>query len=84
MPLTTSRYDGYADWYDIWNKPHAERNASDVLDLLVPGDGLCLDLGCGSSMRSSARGWQSIMWPSWATGQSRSSSLSAPISRQTG
>ncbi len=50
MPLTTSRYDGYADWYDTWNKPHAERNASDVLDLLVPGDGLCLDLGCGSGL----------------------------------
>src|SRR5215470_8666977 len=48
MPLTIPRYDGYADWYDNWNKPHAERNAPDVLDLLGSGDGLCLDLGCGS------------------------------------
>ena len=27
MPLTRSRYDGYAEWYDHWNQPHAEHNA---------------------------------------------------------
>jgi SAM-dependent methyltransferase len=48
MPFTRSRYDGYAEWYDGWNQPAAERNAPDVLDLLGPGEGLCLDLGCGS------------------------------------
>lgn len=42
-----SRYDGHADWYDDWNKPHAERNAPEVTDLFGPGDGSCLDLGCG-------------------------------------
>lgn len=47
MPLARSRYDGHAEWYDSWNKPNAERNASNVLDLLGTGDGLCLDLGCG-------------------------------------
>ena len=50
MPLTRPRYDGYAEWYDNWNKPHAERNAADVRDLLGPGAGLCLDLGCGSGL----------------------------------
>ena len=50
MPLTRSRYDGHAEWYDAWNKPHAERNAADVLALLGSGDGLCLDLGCGSGL----------------------------------
>jgi SAM-dependent methyltransferase len=50
MPLTRSRYDGYAEWYDSWNKPNAERNAPDILELLGPGDGLCLDLGCGSGL----------------------------------
>jgi SAM-dependent methyltransferase len=50
MPRTRPRYDGYADWYDNWNRPHAERNAADVLDLLGPGEGLCLDLGCGSGL----------------------------------
>ena len=49
MPLTRSRYDGYAEWYDGRNQPHAERNAADVLDLLGPREGLCLDLGCGCS-----------------------------------
>jgi SAM-dependent methyltransferase len=50
MPLTRSRYDGHADWYDDWNKPNAERNASEILGLLGPGDGLCLDLGCGGGL----------------------------------
>ena len=46
MPLR-ARYDGYADWYEGWNTPHAERNAAEVRELLGPGRGLCLDLGCG-------------------------------------
>lgn len=50
MPLTRSRYDGYADWYDNWNQPNAERSAPEVFELLGPGDGLCLDLGCGSGL----------------------------------
>jgi SAM-dependent methyltransferase len=50
MPITRSRYDGHAEWYDRWNKPHAERNAAEVLDLAGQGDGLCLDLGCGSGL----------------------------------
>lgn len=27
MPLTKSRYDGLADWYENWNGPKAARNA---------------------------------------------------------
>jgi SAM-dependent methyltransferase len=50
MPLTRSRYDGHADWYDSWNRPSAERNGSDAAELLGPGNGLCLDLGCGSGL----------------------------------
>jgi SAM-dependent methyltransferase len=50
MPSTRSRYDGHAEWYDGWNKPHAERNAPDVQELLGSGDGLCLDLGCGGGL----------------------------------
>ena len=46
MPVSRSRYDGLADWYDSWNEPNAAHNAADVLDLLGPGEGLCLDLGC--------------------------------------
>ncbi len=43
-----ARYDGHADWYDDWNKPQAERNGPQISELLGPGAGLCLDLGCGS------------------------------------
>jgi SAM-dependent methyltransferase len=43
-----ARYDGHADWYDSWNRPQAERNAAAIRELLGPGDGPCLDLGCGS------------------------------------
>ena len=49
MPLTRSRYDGYAEWYDGRNQPHAQRNAAGVLDLPGPGEGLCPELGCGCS-----------------------------------
>jgi SAM-dependent methyltransferase len=50
MQLTRSRYDGHADWYDNWNKPNAERNAPEIVQLLGHGDGLCLDLGCGGGL----------------------------------
>jgi len=50
MPLTRARYDGYADWYEEWNRPHAERNAAEILDLIGAGEGLCLDLGCGGGL----------------------------------
>lgn len=32
------------------SKPHIAGNAPEVLDLLGPGDGLCLDLGCGTGL----------------------------------
>lgn len=47
MPATKARYDGHADWYETWNGPNAARNASDIAGLLGPGEGLCLDVGCG-------------------------------------
>jgi ubiquinone/menaquinone biosynthesis C-methylase UbiE len=48
MTGTLARYDGHSDWYEDWNRPGAERTAERVLKLLGPGDGLCLDLGCGT------------------------------------
>jgi SAM-dependent methyltransferase len=48
--VTVARYDGYADWYDDWRKPSVEGNAVDVARLLGPGEGLCLDLGCGTGL----------------------------------
>ncbi len=47
MQSTKARYDGYADWYDDWNQPQAEHNAARLTELLGPGTGRCLDLGCG-------------------------------------
>jgi SAM-dependent methyltransferase len=47
MRTSSARYDGYADWYDGWNKP-AEHAAPEVRELLGQGEGPCLDLGCGS------------------------------------
>ncbi len=42
------RYDGHADWYDDYNREGAEANAVEIAALLGPGDGLCLDIGCGT------------------------------------
>jgi SAM-dependent methyltransferase len=42
-----ARYDGYADWYEDWNKPGAEHAGPELAGLLGRGEGLCLDLGCG-------------------------------------
>ena len=48
--MAVARYDGHADWYDDWRKPHAASTAREVADLLGPGGGLCLDLGCGTGL----------------------------------
>ena len=40
------RYDGIADWYASQVPDAASRSAT-IQRLLGPGDGLCLDLGCG-------------------------------------
>lgn len=50
MPRTPARYDGLADWYDRYNEPNAARSAPEVLGLLGAGEGLCLDLGCGTGL----------------------------------
>jgi SAM-dependent methyltransferase len=50
MPLTIPRYDGLADWYDSFNKANAEHNTPEVAELLGAGEGLCLDLGCGTGL----------------------------------
>ena len=48
--MAVARYDGHADWYDEWRRPHAASTAREVADLLGPGEGLCLDLGCGTGL----------------------------------
>lgn len=47
MPNTREvRYDGIADWYD--GMLVSSENPQMLVDLLGPGRGLCLDLGCGT------------------------------------
>jgi len=48
--MLTARYDGHAEWYDSWRSGHVAANAAEVADLLGPGDGLCLDVGCGTGL----------------------------------
>ena len=50
MASTKARYDGHADWYDGFIGQFAPRNEAELLDLLGPGDGNCLDLGCGTGL----------------------------------
>jgi SAM-dependent methyltransferase len=45
-----TRYDGMADWYDSWARPSAESSRTELLSLMGPGGGLCLDLGCGTGL----------------------------------
>jgi SAM-dependent methyltransferase len=42
-----ARYDGLADWYEEYNAPAAAANQAAISELLGPGQGPCLDLGCG-------------------------------------
>ncbi|NUR24383.1 MAG: class I SAM-dependent methyltransferase, partial [Catenulispora sp.] len=44
----TAHYDGLADWYDQYNAETARAGRGPLLDLLGAGQGLCLDLGCGT------------------------------------
>ena len=48
--MTAARYDGYADWYDSWRAPQVPETVREVTDLLGPGSGRCLDLGCGTGL----------------------------------
>ena len=43
-----SSYEGIADWYDEYNASAAEQHAAHLAAILGPGDGRCLDLGCGT------------------------------------
>lgn len=43
-----AQYDGLGEWYDSqFPSPFSEGVASSVADLLGPGEGNCLDVGCG-------------------------------------
>lgn len=55
-----ARYDGYADWYDANIGPYAEAAGLELVALLGPGSGRCLDLACGTGInlqRLTDAGW---------------------------
>jgi SAM-dependent methyltransferase len=45
-----ARYDGLAAWYEEVARPSVDFSRRDLVDLLGPGEGLCLDLGCGTGL----------------------------------
>jgi SAM-dependent methyltransferase len=45
-----ARYDGLAAWYDAIAQPSADFSRRDLVGLLGRGQGLCLDLGCGTGL----------------------------------
>ncbi len=61
------RYDGIADWYDQYistdARPLTELALATLGELLGPGQGRCLDLGCGGGVAISAiasLGWSVV------------------------
>jgi SAM-dependent methyltransferase len=61
------RYDGIADWYHQYistdARPLTELALATLADLLGPGQGRCLDLGCGGGVAISAiasLGWSVV------------------------
>lgn len=57
MTISTSAapvYDGCAAWYDQRNSGAASANRALLEDLLGPGGGRCLDLGCGTGQNFAA------------------------------
>ncbi|MDH2427923.1 class I SAM-dependent methyltransferase [Sphaerisporangium sp. TRM90804] len=46
----TARYEGHAEWYDDYIGTSAADNVDAIVQLLGPGKGLCLDVGCGTGL----------------------------------
>ncbi|MEV0148261.1 MULTISPECIES: class I SAM-dependent methyltransferase [unclassified Nonomuraea] len=46
----TARYEGHAEWYDSYVESGAAANVDWIADLLGPGEGLCLDIDCGTGL----------------------------------
>jgi ubiquinone/menaquinone biosynthesis C-methylase UbiE len=47
---TIARYDGLAAWYEAIARPSMDASRADLAELLPPGGGRCLDLGCGTGL----------------------------------
>ncbi|HSB38623.1 MAG TPA: methyltransferase domain-containing protein [Gaiellaceae bacterium] len=61
--MSTPRYNGLADWYQEFRPALADHELDTLRRLLGPGDGRCLDLGCGTGVASAAvaeLGWSVV------------------------
>jgi SAM-dependent methyltransferase len=47
---TVARYDGFVDWYEEFRPALNEEEARVLERFLGPGDGRCLDVGCGTGV----------------------------------
>src|SRR4029450_3781490 len=57
------RYDGLAEWYEEFRPALGDEELEALARLLGPGDGRCLDLGCGTGLARAAvaeLGWSIV------------------------
>jgi SAM-dependent methyltransferase len=62
MPVT-ARYDGLADWYDAHLGDFTKSASALLLELIGPGPGRCLEIGCGGGIHLPAlaeAGWSVV------------------------
>ncbi len=58
-----ARYDGFAPWYEEFQPVLSEEETDALERLLGPGNGCCLDLGCGTGVPTAAiaeLGWSVV------------------------
>ena len=58
-----ARYDGLAEWYEEFRPAPSQHELDALARLLGPGDGRCLDIGCGTGVATAAvagLGWSVV------------------------
>jgi SAM-dependent methyltransferase len=58
-----ARYDGLAEWYEGFRRELSDHELDALRRLLGPGDGRCLDVGCGTGVPTLAvagLGWEVV------------------------
>ena len=80
-----ANYDPHADWYAEYVRGPAARYTSDtghaLADLVGPGPGRCLDIGCGTGVQAPvlrALGW-TVMGVDLSLGQLRHARIEMPV-----
>jgi len=61
--MAEARYDGLAEWYEGFRPALSAEELDVLMRLLGPGDGRCLDVGCGTGLAAAAveeLGWSVV------------------------